>query len=115
MSVPQIGAQFGEIHNNGTGSNGNNGPVAITPYSNGSSSSVPGSGYPGGYYANHSNESSPTSPSMSGDSFNLQNSSIATTNCDCSQVTNAQEVAPTNAAATESPSNGDTSSSSSRK
>lgn len=44
MSVPQIGAQFGEIHNNGTG--GGNGGNWITPYSNGSSSSVPGSSYP---------------------------------------------------------------------
>lgn len=47
--------------------------------------------FSGGYYASHSNDSSPTSPSMSGDSLNLQNSG-----CDCSQVSNLQEVAPTN-------------------
>lgn len=41
ISTPQIGAQFGEIHNNGTG--GGN----LTPYQGGNSSaSVPGSGYP---------------------------------------------------------------------
>lgn len=46
MSVPQIGAQFGEIHNNGTGGGNNDAPIQITPYSNGSSSSLPGGGYP---------------------------------------------------------------------
>lgn len=51
----------------------------------------------GGYYANHSNESSPTSPSVSGGSLNLQNSSMASTGCDCSQVSNVQDVTPTNA------------------
>lgn len=39
ISTPQIGAQFGEIHNNGTG--GGN----LTPYQGGNSS-APGSGYP---------------------------------------------------------------------
>lgn len=43
MSIPQIGAQFGEIHNNGTG-----GGNTIVPYGDGNngSASVPGSGYP---------------------------------------------------------------------
>lgn len=46
MSIPQIGAQFGEIHNNGTGG-GNDGNLII-PYgeASNSSSSLPGAGYP---------------------------------------------------------------------
>lgn len=47
MSVPQIGVQFGEIHNNNTGGGNDNGNSENwAPYSNGSSSSLPGSGYP---------------------------------------------------------------------
>ncbi|XP_031621835.1 uncharacterized protein LOC116339892 [Contarinia nasturtii] len=94
MSSPQIGAQFGEIHNNGTG--GGNG-ASLTPYEPGnSSSSIAGSGYPE-FYSSHANDSSPTSPSMSGGSMDLQNSTWASSGCDCSQVSNAQDITPSNA------------------
>lgn len=99
MSAPQVGAQFGSINNNGTG--GGN----VSPYgeANNQSSNVPGQGYPGEYYSHHSNESSPTSPSMSGSEVNVQNSSLPTSNCDCNQMTEVQEMAPTNAGPSDAP------------
>lgn len=54
---------------------------------------MPGSGYAGEYYDNHSNETSPTSPSVSGGSMNVQNSSLPAG--DCSQINNVQETVPT--------------------
>lgn len=91
MSAPQIGAQFGSISNNGTGGDVNN-----------QTSNVPGQGYPGEYYSHHSNESSPTSPSMSSSEVDIQNSNLTTSNCDCNQISDVQEMTPTNSAPGES-------------
>lgn len=57
---------------------------------------VPGSGYAGEYYGNHSNETAPTSPSMN--SGSMQNASLPTSTCDCSQISNVQEAVPSNQA-----------------
>lgn len=99
ISSPQtgipIGGQFGEINNNG--SSGDSGSGGLQPYGELSNrtSSMPGSGYAGEYYGNHSNETAPTSPSLSGGSMNIQNSSLPTSSCDCSQINNVQEMVPT--------------------
>lgn len=84
-SAPQVpvGGQFGQISNNGTNLGGNGG-------------SLPGGGYPGEYYSHHNNESMPTSPSVNSGSMDLENSNLPQT-CDCSQVTNVQEMVPTDA------------------
>lgn len=58
--------------------------------------SLPGGGYAGDYYGRHSNESMPTSPSLSSGSVNLQNTSMPQT-CDCNQINNVQEMVPTDA------------------
>lgn len=34
---------------------------------------------------------------MSGESLDVQNSTMVTSTCDCNQITNGQETAPTNA------------------
>lgn len=58
----------------------------------------------GEYYSNHQNETAPTSPSMSGGSISsAQNNTMPTNTCDCNNVQNVQEMAPTNADATNSP------------
>lgn len=98
-SAPQIGAQFGEIHNNGTGG----GNVDQGGGMSNQTSNVPGQGYPTDYYSHHSNESSPTSPSMSGSEFNLQNSSMPTSNCECDQISEVQDSASTNATPSDTP------------
>lgn len=63
----------------------------------------------GEYYGHHSNETAPTSPSMSGSQLSgAQNStSNLGNNCDCSNVQNVQEMAPTEAGATNSPAGGE--------
>lgn len=102
MSAPQVGAQFGEFSNNGTGGD-------VSPYGemNNQTSSMPGQGYPGEYYSHHSNETSPTSPTMSGGQANVENSTLPTSTCDCNQISNVQEAAPTNSASTDAPAGGD--------
>lgn len=102
MSAPQVGAQFGEINNNGTGGN-------VSPYGemNNQTSNMPGQGYPTEYYSHHSNETSPTSPTISGGQTNVQNSTLPTSTCDSNQISNVQEAAPTNSAATDAPVGGD--------
>lgn len=51
----------------------------------------------GDYYEQHSNESSPTSPSVSGGSMNLENSTFAPSPCASNnQIANKQEDTPTN-------------------
>lgn len=88
MSAPQFSSNFGGMNSSSVGSGG---------VSN-SSSNVPGSGYAGDYYGNHSNETAPTSPSVSGGSLNgAQNSTMPSNTCDCNNVGNVQEMAPTNA------------------
>lgn len=64
---------------------------------------MPGSGYGGEYYANHSNETAPTSPSVSGGSANIQEASLPSTGCDSSQIDNAQDMAPANPASGDAP------------
>lgn len=54
----------------------------------------------GDYYEQHSNESSPTSPSMSGGSMNLENSTFAPSPCESNQIANTQENTSTNTPAT---------------
>lgn len=78
------------------GGGGEGGSGGVQPYGELSNrtSSVPGSGYGGEYYGNHSNETAPTSPSMSGGSLNIQNSTLPSSSCDCSQVNNVQEMVP---------------------
>lgn len=56
-------------------------------------SSVPGSGYPGEYYAGHSNETAPTSPTMNAGSVDVQNSSLPTSTCDSGQMDNLSQTA----------------------
>lgn len=60
----------------------------------GGNSSLPGQGYPEEYYEAHSNDTSPTSPSVSGGSLNLQNSTSATNICDCNQAGGSDVNAP---------------------
>ncbi|XP_031621803.1 uncharacterized protein LOC116339868 [Contarinia nasturtii] len=76
---------------------GGNGTSLSSGGINNSSSNVPGSGYAGEYYGNHSNETAPTSPSMSGSQLSgAQNStSDLGNNCDCNNIQNVQEMAPT--------------------
>lgn len=62
---------------------------------NNQSGTLPGSGYGGEYYSHHSNDSTPTSPSYSSGSLNVQNSTLPPSSCDCSQISNVQEVQPT--------------------
>lgn len=102
MSAPQVGAQFSEIRNNGTSGN-------VSPFGemNNQTSSMPGQGYPGEYYSHHSNETSPTTPTMSGGQANFQNSTLPTSTCDCNQISNVNEFAPTNSAPTDVPAGGD--------
>lgn len=74
----------------------------------------------GEYGSHYQNETAPTSPSMNGGQVSgAQNqTSGLTNNCDCSNVQNVQEMAPTEAGATpNSPAGGDNpaSGSSSRK
>lgn len=57
----------------------------------------------GDYYSNHSNETAPTSPAMSGGSLNMQNATTPSNTCDCNNISNVQEMAPTDAGATSSP------------
>ncbi|XP_055313354.1 uncharacterized protein LOC129574851 [Sitodiplosis mosellana] len=96
MSAPQFS------YSGGNGTSFSSGGV------NNQTSNIPGSGYGGEYYNNHSNETAPTSPSMSGSQVSgAQNStSNLTNNCDCNNVQNVQEMAPTDAGATNSPSEG---------
>lgn len=76
LSAPQLNTSLGG--GNGTsvsgGSIGGNGD-----------SEVPGSGYPDEYYEAHSNDTSPTSPSVSSGSLNAQNATQSTNICDCNQ------------------------------
>lgn len=87
-SSPQIpvGGQFGQINNNGTNIGGLSNRTG----------SAPGGGYAGEYYSHHSNESLPTSPSLSSGSLDVQNTNISRP-CDCNQMTNVQEMVPTDA------------------
>lgn len=102
ISIPQtgipIGGQLGEINNNG--SSLGEGSGGVQPYGELSNrtSSTPGSGYAGDYYANHSNETAPTSPSLSGGSMDIQNTTLPNSSCDCSQINNVQEMVPTDQA-----------------
>lgn len=70
-----------------------------------STSSMPGSGYPGDYMSAHSNNSAPTSPPINSGSVDVQNSTLGATNCDCEQLSNVQEQVPSDqAGAPEAPS-----------
>lgn len=73
MSAPQI--SLGGMNGTTIGGDGAGG-----------NSSLPGSGYPNEYYETHSNDTSPTSPSVSGGSLNIQNSTSTTNICDCNQM-----------------------------
>lgn len=97
MSAPQIGAQFGQINNNGTGG----GDASPSSNFGESSSSFPGAGYPNEYYSHHSNEPSPTSPSYNSGSVDMQNSTsnLTSTTCDCNQIGTNVEETQTNAPA----------------
>lgn len=55
----------------------------------------------GEYYSSHSNETAPTSPSVSGGQLSgVQDSTSNLTNgCDCNNINNLQEIAPTDAGA----------------
>lgn len=60
--------------------------TSISGGSAGGNSSLPGSGYPEEYKESHSNDTAPTSPSISGGSIStVQNSTSATNICDCNQ------------------------------
>lgn len=54
--------------------------------------------FSGEYYGNHSNETAPTSPTMSGSQVSgAQNqTSNLGSSCDCNNIQNVQEAAPTN-------------------
>lgn len=59
----------------------------------------------GDYYEQHSNDSSPTSPSISGGSMNLENSTLAPSPCDANRGgESSQENTPTNAPPANGPS-----------
>lgn len=67
------------------------------------SSSMPGSGYPDQYATAHTNDSAPTSPPMNTGSLNVQNTNVTSGNCDCNQLTNAQEQVPSDQSAPGTP------------